>query len=51
MLPETKITFRTDDAALQRLYDTAVAKCRNNERLFGDRPVLVEGGGYEKIWL
>ena len=51
MLPETKIAFCTKDAALQKLYDTAIAKCLNNVRLFGDRPVLVEGGGYEKIWL
>ena len=51
MLPETKITFRTADASLQRLYDTALSKCLNNVRLFGDEPVLVEGGGYEKIWL
>ena len=51
MLPETKVSFRTDNAALQRLYDTAVSKCLGNLRLFGDRQVLVEGGGYEKIWL
>ena len=51
MLPETKITFHTQDAALQRLYDIALKKCLNNVRLFGDQPVLVEGGGYEKIWL
>ncbi|MBR6653371.1 MAG: hypothetical protein IKL27_01430 [Oscillospiraceae bacterium] len=51
MLPETKVSFKTDNAALQRLYDTAEAKCLNNLRLFGDRQVLVEGGGYEKIWL
>ena len=51
MLSETKVSFKTDNAALQRLYDTACEKSLNNLRLFGDRQVLVEGGGYEKIWL
>ncbi len=51
MLPETRVSFKTDDAALQRLYDTACEKSLDNLRLFGDRQVLVEGGGYEKIWL
>ena len=51
MLPKTHVSFRTEDAALQRLYDAAVAKCRKNLTLFGPDQVLVEGGGYEKIWL
>lgn len=51
MLPVTKVEFKTDNADLQRLYDTACAKCLNNLRFFGKDLVLVEGGGYEKIWL
>ena len=51
MLPHTHVSFRCADAAIQRLYDTAVAKCRSNLNRFGDDLVLVEGGGYEKIWL
>ncbi len=51
MLPTTKTFFRTDDAALQKLYDTACEKIRGNLRLFGPDRVLVEGGGYRKIWL
>ena len=51
MLPYTHVRFRTEDAALQRLYDTAVDKCLNNLVRFGGDEVLVEGGGYEKIWL
>ncbi len=51
MLPHTHVDFRTSDPALQRLYDTAVHKCLNNLNRFGDDLVLVEGGGYEKIWL
>ncbi len=51
MLPMTKTTFRTADASLQRLYDTACEKARGNLRDFGPNRVLVEGGGYHKIWL
>ncbi len=51
MLPKTRTTFTTTDPALQRLYDTAAAKCRLNLKRFGTDTVLVEGGGYEKIWL
>ena len=51
MLPETSVSFHTEDEALQRVYDAAEAKCRSNLKSFGGRIVLVEGGGYEKIWL
>ena len=48
---ETKVTFQTSDTLLQSLVDAAQEKCLSNIRPFGGRPVLVEGGGYEKIWL
>ena len=51
MLPGTCVRFNTADAQLQLLYDTAVAKCLNNLNTFAGDLVLVEGGGYEKIWL
>ena len=51
MLPETSVSFLTEDDKLQRVYDAAEEKCRRNLKLFGRDPVLVEGGGYEKIWL
>ena len=51
MLPATSTTFQIDDPAIQKLYDTACRKCLNNLQMFGKRQVLVEGGGYEKIWL
>jgi len=51
MLPKTQVSFRTEDAQLQQLFDTAVRKCLNNLNMFGPDQVLVEGGGYEKIWL
>ncbi|MCH5286950.1 MAG: hypothetical protein J1E43_05990 [Christensenellaceae bacterium] len=47
----TLICFSCADGALQRLYDEAVAKCERNLRCFGSDLVLVEGGGYEKLWL
>lgn len=47
----TSVSFRTQDAALQQLYDTACEKCLGNLTLFGSDRVLVEGGGYEKLWL
>lgn len=50
-LPEVSVRFRTDDPAMQRLYDEAEAKCRRNLADFAGERVLVEGGGYEKIWL
>ena len=50
-LPQTSVTFHTGDAAIQRLYDTAVEKCLKNLQVFGSDQVLVEGGGYEKLWL
>ncbi len=45
------VDFQTENVSLQRLFDTAVARCKGNLRDFGGRRVLVEGGGYEKIWL
>ena len=51
MLPETGVRFQTGDPKLQRVFDAAEAKCRLNLKDFAGAPVLVEGGGYEKIWL
>ena len=51
MLPETQVSFSCKNETLQRVYDTAEEKCRGNLKRFGGDLVLVEGGGYEKIWL
>jgi len=51
MLPNTRYAFSCADAALQRACDEAERKCRLNLRDFAGHRVLVEGGGYEKIWL
>ena len=51
MLPETSGSFQCKSEKLQRVYDEAEEKCRLNLKRFGSDLVLVEGGGYEKIWL
>lgn len=51
MITNTKIRFATNQPLLQKLADTAEKRCLENIRDFGGRRVLVEGGGYEKIWL
>ena len=51
MLPETSVSFRTEDEKLLRVFRVAEQKCRLNLERFGGDTVLVEGGGYEKIWL
>ena len=51
MLPETSVLFHTEDEKVQRVYDAAEKKCLLNLKDFGGSMVLVEGGGYEKIWL
>ena len=48
---KTSVTFQTDDRGLQKLYHEAEAKEQRNVRYFGNRKVLVEGGGYNNIWL
>lgn len=45
------IEFNTSDELLQIIMDTAAIRCLGNIKDFGGRKVLVEGGGYEKIWL
>ena len=48
---ETKVIFKTENSLLQKLFDTAERKCLSNLKDFAGRKVLIEGGGYEKIWL
>jgi hypothetical protein len=50
-LIRTSVTFQIDDPLIQKLYDAAESKLKNNLKNFGDRQVLIEGGGYHKIWL
>ncbi len=46
-----KTSFKTEEVRLQKLYDEAENRILGNIRDFGGRKVLVEGAGYEKIWL
>ena len=48
---QTGVRFQTADEGLQRLFDEASRLCRGNLQQFGALRVLVEGGGYEKLWL
>ena len=48
---ETSVNFETSDRLVQKLVDTAEKKCLQNLKNFSGRTVLIEGGGYEKIWL
>ncbi len=48
---ETSVKFETSDVLLQKLYNAAVEKSKLNLKWFNERKVLIEGGGYEKVWL
>lgn len=48
---ETKVKFQTKNNLLQKLVDAAEKKSLENLKDFAGRTVLIEGGGYEKIWL
>jgi len=48
---ETKVVFKISDKLLQKLYDSAEEKCRLNVKSFAGREVLIEGGGYNKVWI
>lgn len=50
-IPQVRVDFQTSDGLLQKLVNAAEAKSLANLRDFAGRRVLVEGGGYEKIWL
>ncbi|MEY8355131.1 trehalase family glycosidase [Lachnospiraceae bacterium 54-53] len=48
---QTSVSFQTSYDLLQKLMDSAEKKTLNNLKNFDSRLVLIEGGGYEKIWL
>ena len=48
---QTSVSFQTSYELLQKLMDSAEKKTWNNLKYFNSRLVLIEGGGYEKIWL
>ncbi|MBN2217339.1 MAG: hypothetical protein JW719_08175 [Pirellulales bacterium] len=51
-LPQVGVTLKTDDPVLQRLYDAAERAAQGNVVPFmGDVKALVEGGGYNSVWI
>ncbi len=50
-LIETDVTFSSSDDMLSSVFKGAEEVCRKNIRKFGSYRVLIEGGGYNKIWL
>ena len=51
MITFSDVHFSSSDELEDRLFNTAIKKCEKNIVSFEGRDVLVEGGGYEKIWL
>lgn len=47
----TSVKFEINDPLIQKIYDSAEEKCKGNLKDFDGRTVLIEGAGYEKIWL
>ncbi len=47
----TKVKFQTSDELWQKVYDAAETKALSNLKMFCGRQVLIEGGGYNGIWL
>lgn len=50
-LPQGDIKFHTSNELRQSVFDAAVKKARGNLADFSGRRVLVEGGGYNGLWL
>ena len=50
-IPESGVSFRTDDKLLQAVFDDCEAKCLLNLKEFGDYKVLIEGAKYNGVWL
>ena len=48
---EASAQYESANRDWQRAYDLALRWSRNNVRDFGGRRALVEGGGYQKLWL
>lgn len=51
MIRNSSVLFQTSDELVQKLVNTAETKSLENLKDFAGRTVLIEGGGYEKIWL
>ena len=47
----TAVIFSSEDTLEDYLFHEAERKAKGNIRQFGSRRVMIEGGGYNKIWL
>ena len=47
----SRILFESESPLLNRLFQEAQRQCLDNVKDFAGRTVLIEGGGYHKIWL
>jgi hypothetical protein len=45
------VEFNTSDVFLDQLYRAAERALKGNEKMFGNRQALIEGGGYDAIWV
>ena len=50
-MDKQRVHFQTSDEKLQKIFDGAETQARKNIRNFDGRRVMIEGGGYQKIWL
>ena len=50
-VPETGVSFKTTDTALQKVFDEAERLARLNIKRFGEFEVMVEGAGYNAVYL
>jgi hypothetical protein len=48
---KTSVFFRTSDTVLQKVFNEASKKEKVNIKNFGKYQVLIEGGGYNSVWL
>ena len=51
MISVAQVEFESNDELLTSLFNGASEKCQKNIKAFDKDEVLVEGAGYEKIWL
>ena len=50
-LPETGVMFKTSDLQLQKVFDEAERLAKSNIKKFGRYDVMVEGAGYDAVYL
>lgn len=50
-IPETRVEFRSDDPAVQRVFDDCERLLKDNIKDYNGRKVLIEGSFYRNVWL